>query len=38
MDVREGEEGVAVVMEGEIVLDDDVGTNEDEGAGEVRPP
>jgi hypothetical protein len=41
VEVREGdieEEGVTEEMaEGEIV-DDDVGTNEVEGAGEVRPP
>ena len=38
-EVREDEEGIAEeVMEGEIALDEDVGTDEVEGAGEVRPP
>jgi hypothetical protein len=35
---REIDEGVAEVTDGEVALDDEVGTNEVEGAGEVRPP
>jgi hypothetical protein len=38
-EVREDEEGIAEeVTEGEIALDENVGTDEVEGAGEVRPP